>query len=234
MRDDSNEMQDFLRSQIAHHACRGAGQFRFVMRALLLIAFGMVLQGAFGQGAQAYAPGWTAAEVAVADLARGEPAWTDEEKNALLHVNLARLYPSKYWNIEVEPWDPEEDYLRDDARELASLKRTLVSMAPVAALSPSSTLRAEAECLAKLQARTGAIGHERGPRCPRAPQGMWAENCSYGYSGGRDIIISLLIDENVPSLGHRENCLDPVLKRCGIFQGDHARYGRMAVMDFAQ
>jgi uncharacterized protein YkwD len=134
----------------------------------------------------------------------------------------------------VEPWDPEEDYLRDDARELASLKRTLVSMAPVAALSPSSTLRAEAECLAKLQARTGAIGHERGPRCPKAPQGMWAENCSYGYSGGRDIIISLLIDENVPSLGHRENCLDPVLKRCGIFQGDHARYGRMAVMDFAQ
>ena len=227
-------MQEFLRSQTRHHACRGAGQHRFVMRILLWIAFGMVLQGAFGQGAQPYAPGWTAAEVAAADLARGETAWTDEEKNALLHVNLARLYPSKYWNIEVEPWEPEEEYLRDDARELASLKRTLVSMAPVAALSPSSTLRDEAECLAKLQARTGTIGHERGSRCPRAPQRMWAENCSYGYSGGRDIIISLLIDENVPSLGHRENCLNPGLKRCGIFQGDHARYGRMAVMDFAQ
>jgi hypothetical protein len=205
-----------------------------IMRFPMLFVFGMVLQGAFGQGAQPYAPGWTVAEVAAADLARGETAWTDEEKNALLHVNLARLYPSKYWNIEVEPWDPGEKYQRDDAKELASLKRTLVSMAPVAALSPSSTLRAEAQCLAKLQARTGAIGHERGSRCPIAPQQMWAENCSYGYSGGRDIIISLLIDENVPSLGHRENCLDPGLKRCGIFQGDHARYGGMAVMDFAQ
>jgi len=204
------------------------------MRFLMLCVCGLVLHGAFGQGEHAHAPGWTAAEVAAADLARGETAWTVEEKNALLHVNLVRLYPKKYWSIEVEPWNPAEEYQRDDAQELASLKRTLLSMAPVAALLPSAALRDEAECLAKLQARTGAIGHERGSRCPRAPQRMWAENCSYGYSGGRDVIISLLIDEDVPSLGHRENCLNPGLKRCGIYQGDHARYERMAVMDFAQ
>jgi uncharacterized protein YkwD len=59
-----------------------------------------------------------------------------------------------------------------------------------------------------------------------------AENCDYGNNKAFDIVMSLLIDEDVPSLGHRENILDPEYKYVGTSIQPHKRYDWNCVIDF--
>lgn len=178
--------------------------------------------------------GWSASELAAADLAREEPGWEEEERAVLLQVNLARMHPAKYWELELEPWTLPSRYAApDDAAYRASLKRTMRTMRPAPPLRPDARLKLEADCLANQQARTGKTGHDRSAAC-KLPQrnAYWAENCDYGMATGRDVIAHLLIDEGVPSLGHRENCLNPRLSFLGVGQTTHPKYGTVTVMDF--
>ena len=56
------------------------------------------------------------------------------------------------------------------------------------------------------------------------------ENISYG-SAGLQVVIDLIVDDGVPSRGHRKNILDPGFHDVGIAIGPHLRYGTMCVMD---
>jgi uncharacterized protein YkwD len=47
------------------------------------------------------------------------------------------------------------------------------------------------------------------------------------------IVISLLVDDGVPSRGHRRNLLDKAFKFIGLSLGAHPVYRHMCVMDFA-
>ena len=62
--------------------------------------------------------------------------------------------------------------------------------------------------------------------------GKMGENCSYGYNDSESIVMSLLIDEGVASLGHRKNILSKDFKRVGVAIGKHPTYKYCAVMDF--
>ena len=46
--------------------------------------------------------------------------------------------------------------------------------------------------------------------------GNYAECCSYGMHSAKDIVMQLLIDHDVPSLGHRENCLNNEYSKIGV------------------
>ena len=177
---------------------------------------------------------WSQHEIERANLAENTPNWTDEEKDVLLHVNLVRLFPRKYWEFEVQSWEMPSGWSRgDDSKELASLKSTLLVMNPVNALVPDVQLTSEAACLAQLQSKSGVTGHDRGRSCPRSSTfSYWAENCDYGMLQGVDVIVSLLIDYNVKSLGHRENCLNPNYQFVGVAQDTHTKYRFVTVMDF--
>jgi len=63
--------------------------------------------------------------------------------------------------------------------------------------------------------------------------GMIAENCDYGNSEPLEIVMALLIDDGITSLGHRKNILHPSLKYVGIAIEKHKTYGTNCVMDFA-
>jgi|SRR5579872_5385419 len=63
--------------------------------------------------------------------------------------------------------------------------------------------------------------------------GMIAENCDYGNADPLDIVMSLLIDDGIPSLGHRKNILHPGLNYVGIAIEKHKTYRMNCVMDFA-
>jgi len=181
--------------------------------------------------AQQVNQGWSAEEIRAADLARGRMGWSEAEVETLLHLNLARMYPKKYWNLELSVWQMPEPYSRgDDADEMQSLKRLLIALEPMLPVRPHDGLKAEAACLAQEQSRSGRIGHARSAACPTT-KGAWGENCSYGMESGRDVIAQLLIDNDVPSLGHRENCLNPMYTVVGISQTSHARYEFVTVMD---
>ena len=100
-----------------------------------------------------------------------------------------------------------------------------------------------AQWLANDQARTGKTGHtgsdgsNLGTRISR--YGTWGiscgENCAYGTVTARKIVVQLLIDDGVPSRGHRKNILEQKFKKVGIgFNKEGmAPYGAVTVMDFA-
>jgi hypothetical protein len=51
-------------------------------------------------------------------------------------------------------------------------------------------------------------------------------------SSARDIVLQLLIDHDVPSLGHRIICLSSAYSVVGVSIQYHSRYGKCAVLDF--
>ena len=57
------------------------------------------------------------------------------------------------------------------------------------------------------------------------------ENCSYGYSRGIDVVMQLLIDKGVKSLGHRKNLLSNSVGMGASIQ-PHKTYAHCAVLDF--
>ncbi len=61
-----------------------------------------------------------------------------------------------------------------------------------------------------------------------------AENISYGYGNGRDVVAQLLVDDGVPGRGHRTNLLKPQLSHSGVACGYHSQYGHMCVAIYGE
>ena len=86
-----------------------------------------------------------------------------------------------------------------------------------------------------LQGHTGSDGSTPQERTERygAWRGKIGENIDYGNKTARDIIVALLIDDGVPSRGHRANLLNSEFKIVGSAVGSHAMFNACCVMNFA-
>jgi uncharacterized protein YkwD len=51
--------------------------------------------------------------------------------------------------------------------------------------------------------------------------GSIAENIAYGTTGGRKIVLALIIDDGVASRGHRANIFNANLLFLGAYTGSH-------------
>ncbi len=215
---------------------------RFLM--LLLILFPVV---SFGQNQSK----WTRTEIAEADVARNINGISDFEKDVILYHNLVRLYPSKY--LQVEILNLNDDLQTKDkikfpnnwrgtdinSHYYKSLISTLSRQQPLPKLSFDYGLSSTAKCLAKEQSVNGSTGHNR-INCPKissiiSTRNMGygtGENCGYGKYNGKDAVNNLLIDEDVPSLGHRDNILNPKFTKIGAGTAFHPRYETVIVVDY--
>lgn len=63
--------------------------------------------------------------------------------------------------------------------------------------------------------------------------GSIAENIDMGNSDATDIVIALIVDDGVPTRGHRNNIFDPSLHYGGSALGPHPEYDNVCVIDFA-
>lgn len=174
---------------------------------------------------------WSAVEIRSADLARNLTGWSSVEKDVVLHTNLVRLYPKKYLAIVVLPWELPDRYrpLDKSTSYYRGLITQLSSAQPMPALIPSDRLKDSARCFAKAQGRKGTTGHNRSRTgCPELNT---AENCDYGMDSGEDIIVHLLIDNGVPSLGHRKNLLNAKYRKTGVGHAAHKKYGKVTVQE---
>jgi len=163
---------------------------------------------------------------------------TDEEKKVLTLVNLARLDGNAFIKNVLDPFvkensTPDNDYLRSlyiDLRNVSGLK----------ALLPNNKLSQSAAYHANDMGANGKTGHNSsdGTACfDRIRRyhdgGYMAENCDYGYSDALHIVLHLMIDDGVPSKGHRASILSPYYKRVGISIKPHQVWSFNCVMDFS-
>lgn len=84
-------------------------------------------------------------------------------------------------------------------------------------------------CHAVESGKAGYVGHDRINNCKSYFMG---ECCQYGYDDPMAIVLALLIDNNVPSLGHRKICLSPDYTSMGVSIQPHTTYRFNAVLDF--
>jgi len=173
-------------------------------------------------------------------------------KDILAELNLAREHPRRYAEI----LENEKKYFRGNMlkrpgrialRTAEGVKafdeaiRYLRKIKPCPPLRASKGMSRAARDHISDQNRTGQFGHKgqdgSWPADRISRYGTWertmAENISYGSNTARDIIISLIVDDNVPDRGHRKNIFNSEFKVVGIGIGPHRKYRVMCVMDFA-
>ena len=173
---------------------------------------------------------WTSEELQKANTAVNISSISSEEKEVIKYLNLARLYPHKFAIIEVKDYlGPLKygDYLKTSAYK-QSLLVELQNRTPVGLLYFDESMFLLASCFAKESGEAGLVGHNR----ISCLEGFEGECCSYGHNVGKDIAIRLLIDHDVPSLGHREICLDESYDKVGASIKPHKTYGSCCVVDF--
>jgi len=119
--------------------------------------------------------------------------------------------------------------------------RALREQAPVAALEWSDGIFRAARDHVRDQGPRGATGHNGSDGSTMDSRlrryGAWqstaAENIDYGSANARDVLISLIVDDGVPSRGHRRNIFNPNIRVMGGACGEHTRYRTMCVIDYA-
>ncbi|MDX2173962.1 MAG: CAP domain-containing protein [Bacteroidota bacterium] len=172
---------------------------------------------------------WTPKQLQAANTSATVTSLSILEKEVILYINLARMYPKEFIQNEIKGYKSESN--RDkwkDSPGKATLVVHLNKMESMNALYFNDLAYENAKCLAAEQAKSGDIGHER-KKCNDA---RFAECCSYGASSGKDIVMQWLIDANTPSLGHRLNCLNKKFKIIGVSCNTHKVYYDCCVADF--
>jgi uncharacterized protein YkwD len=119
--------------------------------------------------------------------------------------------------------------------------RFLREQQPVPAMTWADGLWRAARDHVRDQGPKGAMGHDGSDRSTMDQRmrryGAWqvtaAENIDYGSPTAREVLISLIVDDGVPGRGHRKNIFNPALRVMGAACGDHTRYRRMCVIDYA-
>jgi uncharacterized protein YkwD len=110
------------------------------------------------------------------------------------------------------------------------------------ALAESTALDRAADDLVRDEGPRGGRGHvgadgsQPWTRMQRYAKGLtgFGEANAYGPTDARSIVIGLLVDDGVPSRGHRVGLLNPIFTLAGVSYGLHATYHAMCVIDLAK
>lgn len=173
-----------------------------------------------------YSKEWNAPQYLECNTAARARYMSDSERKVVYILNLARKNPQLFCETVVKPlaYDKTSSYY-------LSLVETMSKMEPLGILYPDSGCYASAHCHAYSTGITGYTGHERQTAECRKVQRYNGECCDYGTDKPLDIILELLTDEDVPSLGHRQICLGDRYTGIGTSIQPHKQYSHVAVID---
>mmetsp|Transcript_40105 Transcript_40105/g.45825 ORF Transcript_40105/g.45825 Transcript_40105/m.45825 type:complete len:418 (+) Transcript_40105:24-1277(+) len=79
---------------------------------------------------------------------------------------------------------------------------------------------------------TGSNPHERMTKYGRI-QGYSSENIGFGERTGFGVLTQLIVDDGVPSRGHRKNVFNEHLTMTGVGVASHKKYGSCVVLSYA-
>jgi len=174
----------------------------------------------------------------LANTAKDVSYMSQDEKDVILYMNLARI--DGKWFIK-NVMEQNSSFIENESkRYVNSLTAALKRLKNIEPLYPSKNLTQSARFHAKDMGHTGKIGHRSSDgtdtfeRIERYNRGNYmGENCQYGYSDPILIVLDLLIDGGIPSLGHRKNILSYKFKFTGVAIDPHKGYEVNCVQDFS-
>ena len=181
---------------------------------------------------------WPDSTLAKANSASHVSYMSEEEKQSVYYINLVRINPPLFASTFLKDYLDANDMKKDKA--IRDLIGQLESTPKMVVLRPNETLTNFARAHAKDMGESGRTGHNASSGAPfydrikplTAEFSGVNENCNYGNERGIDATIDLLIDRNVPNLGHRRNILDPEMELIGVAIEPHARWRFNCVQDF--
>jgi hypothetical protein len=174
---------------------------------------------------------WDDAQYLACNTAAHASYMNDSEKTVIYILNLARMNPKLFCETVLRRYpDINSDYNYKSSPYFNSLIRRLNITKPLGILSPDSACWASAYEHAASSGESGYVGHERQTEKAASAKHFMGECCDYGHNKPIDIVMSLLIDQDVESLGHREICLGAYTK-IGVAIHTHSQYRFTSTLD---
>jgi len=175
---------------------------------------------------------WNQTKYSVCNTAIHVSYMSAEEKKLIYIINLMRSNPVLFVNTVSSKY-PDSANMPNikNSSYYKSLMNTLRNQEPLGLLYPDSICYVSANCHAISAGKNGYVGHNRQTEDCKNKWVFNGECCDYGHNQALDILMSLMIDEGVASLGHRKICLSPYNK-IGVSLQPHVVYGNNTVLDF--
>lgn len=166
------------------------------------------------------------------NTAASENYLTADEKKVIWILNMIRANPILF--LQTVLLNPSSKYYKPIAKWNSydsSLLNTLSSIQPnFKFLVSDLSAYHSAQCHAISSGKTGYVGHQRiHSDCIADYNG---ECCTYGYTNPLSMVMSFLLDYDVPDLAHRHICLSNSFISAGISIQPHKRYKINTVIDF--
>ena len=171
-------------------------------------------------------------QITKANTALNINSQSEEEKDVILITNLSRIAPKAFASF-LEEFISVNSINKSGFTK--SLNETFLKSAPSKALTPQPILKQSAKQYAEFAGKSGKVGHYnfKNRMQPLLKQyDLVSENCDYGNEKAIDIVFSLLIDEGIENLGHRNTILNPSNKYIGVSIQPHKKYKVNCVQHF--
>ena len=189
----------------------------------------------------------------ILDTAKDAEYLSPIEKDVILEMNKVRTDPKKYAELYIQPelryyngnlyQKPGQITIQtqEGKKAVEACISALSRAAKVSVLTPELGLSRGAKDHTVDQGKSGRTGHDGSDRSTpftriqRYGRGYThaGENLAYGPVTGRDIVVQLLIDDGVPSRGHRTNIMNKNFTQTGVSFGSHPQYRTMCTITYA-
>ena len=179
-----------------------------------------------------YSAAWNNPKYLACNTAANANYMTKEEKETIYILNMMRMDPALF-AATVAATYPDSSHSSNmrNSTYYKSLMLKLRKQKSLKPLVPDELCFIGAQCHAVSSGKSGYVGHERATEECEEKWYFNGECCDYGHQKALDIVMALMIDEDVPSLGHRAICLT-AYKTIGVSIQPHTLYGHTAVIDF--
>ena len=175
---------------------------------------------------------FTEAEIAKANTAANIASLSQNEKDIILYCNLARLNGAKFWAEYGSNAKGSNAYVSSLESDLKAVK-DLPMLVPEKSLMEAAAYHAKDMSNNNFFDHTSSDGTSFGNRVYSFYGGnAIAENISAGMGTAIGVVMQLLVDDGLSSLGHRKNILGTKYVAIGVKTTTHRQWRTVTVQDF--